>query len=102
MKRLEPYDTSLNGTSWEQAWEGADHFLHRCRRQPPLQDRHATLAGNTVGPGMLLPEGMAQVKSWATEHFDQWSDGELRPPADPAGPAGQGLGWSPVSWVYSV
>lgn len=22
MKRLEPYDTSLNGTSWEQAWEG--------------------------------------------------------------------------------
>ena len=23
-----------------------------------------TLAGNTVGPGMLLPESMAQVKSW--------------------------------------
>lgn len=23
-----------------------------------------TLAGNTVGPEMLLPEGMAQVKSW--------------------------------------
>ena len=35
-EEAEPYDTSLNGTSWEQAWEGADHFLHRCRRQLPL------------------------------------------------------------------
>lgn len=70
MKRLSRYGPSSMVHHRNRPGEGLTTSCTDAGASRPCGDRHAHLAGNTVGPGMLLPEeGMAQVKELATEHL---------------------------------
>nr|XP_030707989.1 uncharacterized protein LOC115850395 [Globicephala melas] len=97
-EEAEPYDTSLNGTSWGRGLEGVQSLPARRPVPTPLVVTGTlTLARNTGQPGWLLLESVARIENWPQSIWPLVCWG-AETYSRPNPPTRRGLGWSTRSW----